>query len=87
MAASTRNFHPNLETWAKSFPLEEADARIHQLERELARLRSWRDTFIKAADSGPAGMPTSRPAAIRRVLREGGNEPALPAEIDRKSVV
>ena len=78
-----------LEAWLKDFPREEAEGRIRELERELA---SWRnalalyDSFQASSNGGPSTEPSpdkppNRPAAIRRVLREGGNQPMLPGKV------
>lgn len=79
MAQSTQ-----LAAWLKSFPKEETEARARELERELASVRdalALHDTLTKGNGTQPAESatgddpPKSRRDAIRRVLRERGNEP------------
>jgi hypothetical protein len=73
-----------LDSWLKSFPREETEARGRELERELGSVRdalALHDTLTKSNGSQPDasatgdGPPKSRRDAIRRVLRERGNEP------------
>lgn len=73
-----------LDSWLKDFPRGEAEARIRELESELAGLRNalvLYDSLTGDSSTPPDGRPANRPVAIRRILRERGNEPMLPKEI------
>jgi hypothetical protein len=77
-----------LEVWLEGFPKEETEAQIRELERELTSLRNalaLHESFAKpngdAPDEDSPTEPASRPDAIRRVLRERGNEPATSGEV------
>jgi hypothetical protein len=63
-----------LAVWLQGFPKDETEARIRELERELAPLRNaiaLHDSFGKPNGDQPheeaAGDPANRPDAIRRV--------------------
>jgi hypothetical protein len=87
--ASATHTNSQLAAWLKGFPRAEVEERIGTLELELASLReavALYDNFSRSngPDRGakePTGAPQSRPAAIRRALRERGNEPIHPAQI------
>jgi hypothetical protein len=78
-----------LDAWLKDFPKQETEARIRELERELSGLRGAIAMHESLATNGTeppkeiAGEPSNRPEAIRRVLRDRGNEPASSGEIKR----
>ncbi|HEV2974562.1 MAG TPA: hypothetical protein VGX69_06145 [Solirubrobacteraceae bacterium] len=81
-----------LGSWVQGFPRERVEARLAEIEEEAAEIRgalALADALggerarngsdpAKDADSD---RPPSRPAAIRRVLRDRGNEPMAPSAI------
>lgn len=77
------------DTWLQRFPREEVEGHIRDLERELSRWRhalALHDSFGGAANGASPetpdpDTPPNRPAAIRRVIREGGNQPMAAGEI------
>ena len=76
-----------LNLWLKGFPKDEAEARIRDLERELASLRQALSLYqsLEETNGAPSadGKPENRPAAIRRILREQG-APMSPLAIKRE---
>jgi hypothetical protein len=71
-----------LAVWLQGFPKDETEARIRELERELANLRNaiaLHDSFGKPNGDQPheeaAGDPANGPDAIRRV--RWGNLPHI----------
>src|SRR3954447_25095986 len=82
-----------LEVWLQGFPRDEVEGRIADLERELKAARdalALHDSFAQrngsAVHNSPDDPPENRPQAIRRVLREGGNQPMASGQIRAKMV-
>lgn len=69
------NTPTQLDIWLKGFPREEAEKRIGELEREIKGLRDALAMHDSFRPDEPEGDPESRPAAIRRILREQAPEP------------
>jgi hypothetical protein len=81
----------HLDAWLKEFPRVETEARIRDLEGEITNLRnalSLYDSLVPSNGTQPTGAgtpldtpPKGRRDAIRRILREGGNQPMSSTEI------
>ena len=80
-----------LGSWVQGFPREQVEARLAEIEGEAAEIRGAL-ALADALGGEPArnggdpskadsDRPPSRPAAIRRVLRDRGNEPMTPSAI------
>lgn len=84
MADSTQ-----LEVWLQGFPRREVEARVRELESQLAQARNalaLHDSFASSRETASQNgssvePPANRPAAIRRVLRDNGNQPMKSGEI------
>jgi hypothetical protein len=79
-------------SWMRGFPRERFEARLAEIEAEAAEIRgalALADALgsdrsrngTDPAKDADSDRPPSRPAAIRRVLRDRGNEPMSPSAI------
>jgi hypothetical protein len=79
-----------IQAWLQGFPKDEIEARVRELDAELASLREALAMYHRlsgppangsAPGKGATSEPRTRRDRIRRVLRDNGNRPMSSGEI------